>query len=144
MKTWNNKQSHINGSYGKIVLNSLNDGIVLTQTRNDGTTGAIALGSEDVEKLAKALFSKRQQRQTPSPLTPMSRFSMPASQAPPKPSYMEQEKTKHSKAYAPWTTEEENRLKEEFTSGKSITEMMDLHDRGKGAIESRLKKLGLI
>lgn len=33
-----NKPSYINGIYGKILMNVLSDGIVLTQERMDGTS----------------------------------------------------------------------------------------------------------
>ena len=57
----NNKPSYVNGIYGKIVLNVMSDGIVLTQDRTDGTSGSIALGEEDIEKLAKGLFVKKKE-----------------------------------------------------------------------------------
>ena len=43
-------------------------------------------------------------------------------------------------AYAPWTNEEVEKLKEEFTKGISIEELSNIHGRTKGAIRNRLKK----
>ena len=44
----------------------------------------------------------------------------------------------------PWRGEEEVRLVSEFDSGLSIAEIAKNHKRTKGAIRSRLKKLGKI
>ena len=43
-----------------------------------------------------------------------------------------------------WTDEEDNKLIEEFKSGKSLTELASIHGRTKGAIRSRLRKLGVV
>lgn len=47
-------------------------------------------------------------------------------------------------AYAPWTSEEVEKLKEEFTKGISIEELSNIHGRTKGAIRNRLKKEHLV
>jgi hypothetical protein len=44
----------------------------------------------------------------------------------------------------PWTPEEEQRLREAFASNPSIAEIAAAHGRTRGAISSRLIKLGLI
>ena len=59
-------------------------------------------------------------------------------------SYMEKAKANYSGAYAPWTEEEINRLKEEYASGMTVKQMSDIHGRTQGAIQSRLKKEGLV
>ena len=46
-------------------------------------------------------------------------------------------------AYEKWTTEEDNRLINEFRNGLSKSEMAVAHQRKKGAITSRLKMLGI-
>ena len=145
----NNKPSYVNGIYGKIVLNVMSDGIVLTQDRADGTAGSIALGKDDIEKLAKGLFAKKKDffpSAPPQKTAAIPAFAMPVVPlAPKKPaSHMEQEKEKHKQAYSKWTDEEEKRLTDEFKAGKSFAEMATLHDRGEGAIKSRLIQLGLI
>ena len=133
--------------YGKILMNVMSDGIVLTQDRADGTSGSIALGKDDIEKLAKGLFFKKNeffQSVPPQKATVAPAFSLPVV-SPKKPaSYMEQEKMKHKQAYSKWTDEEEKRLTDEFKAGMSFAEMATLHDRGEGAIKSRLIQLGLI
>ena len=58
--------------------------------------------------------------------------------------YMEKAKASHSGAYAPWTEDEINRLKEEYASGLTVKQISDIHERTRGAIQSRLKKEGLI
>ena len=47
-------------------------------------------------------------------------------------------------AYAPWTSEEVKKLKEEFTKGISIEELSKIHGRTKGAIRTRLQKEHMI
>ena len=51
---------------------------------------------------------------------------------------------KPDRAGAPWDSDEDASLKEEFLSGMSISELAELHERTKGAIESRLRRKGLI
>lgn len=64
--------------------------------------------------------------------------------AAPKPlSYMEQQKQLHAQAYAPWSEEEENLLIYNLKAGKTIADIADLLGRNKGAIYSRIKKLGI-
>lgn len=145
----NNKPSYVNGIYGKIVLNVMSDGIVLTQERMDGTSGSIALGKDDIEKLAKGLFAKKKDffpSAAPQKATVAPAFAMPVLPLLPKKpaSHMEQEKEKHKQAYSKWTDEEEKRLTDEFKAGMSFADMATLHDRGEGAIKSRLIQLGLI
>jgi len=59
-------------------------------------------------------------------------------------SYMERQKQIHAKAYAPWTEEEEFRLKSLLDAGVSIDSIVFEIGRNKGAIQSRIKKLGLM
>ena len=61
----------------------------------------------------------------------------------PKAYSVEEIRQKHGAAYSPWTPEEERRLKIEFFEGASIKEIAALLGRNKGAITSRLKKLGI-
>jgi len=143
----NNKLSYVNSIYGKILMNVMSDGIVLTQDRADGTSGSIALGKDDIEKLAKGLFFKKNeffQSVPPQKATVAPAFSLPVVSPKKSASYMEQEKMKHKQAYSKWTDEEEKRLTDEFKAGMSFAEMATLHDRGEGAIKSRLIQLGLI
>lgn len=49
----------------------------------------------------------------------------------------------HSRAYEPWSAEEDGTLRKEFESGKGVKEIAGLHDRQPSAIRSRLVKLGL-
>ena len=142
----NQKQSVVNSSFGKVILTIADDGVVLQQ---EGKTGAIALEPEGMEKLAKALLAVKKNRYSTSTQRNRSSPSMAVS-VPPVPSltsaptsYMEQQKTLHSKAYAAWTTEEEDRLKVLHASGKTVNEMANELGRNTGAIRNRLKRLGL-
>lgn len=59
-------------------------------------------------------------------------------------SYTIAEKQKENpKAYLPWDVEADNALKKLYTEGYGIDELAGLFERTKGAIRSRLKKLGL-
>ena len=143
----NQKQSVVNSSFGKVILTIANDGVVLQQ---EGKTGAIALEPEAMEKLAKALLAVKKnrysststQRNRSSPSMAVSVPPVPSFTSAPT-SYMEQQKTLHSKAYAAWTTEEEARLKALHASGKTVNEMANELGRNTGAIRNRLKRLGL-
>ena len=42
-----------------------------------------------------------------------------------------------------WSTEEDDQLKQEFEDDLTVTKMADIHSRTKGAIRSRLRRLGL-
>lgn len=50
----------------------------------------------------------------------------------------------HPRAYMKWTESEEAQLTELFHAGKGITEIAKALQRKRGAIKSRLEKLGLI
>ena len=58
-------------------------------------------------------------------------------------SYMEQQKQLYANAYAPWTEANDNQLRGYIDKGLTITEIATLMQRDKGAIRSRIKKLGL-
>jgi ATP-dependent exoDNAse (exonuclease V) alpha subunit len=51
---------------------------------------------------------------------------------------------KFAKAYMPWTTSEDNLLKKLFNNGGSIQQLAKIFERKEGAINSRLKKIGII
>ncbi|MDJ0647468.1 MAG: hypothetical protein QNJ60_02075 [Xenococcaceae cyanobacterium MO_188.B19] len=52
-------------------------------------------------------------------------------------------KQEYSRAYEKWTKEEEETLIDKFDSGLSIKEIAEILERQTGAINSRLRKLGL-
>jgi ATP-dependent DNA helicase RecQ len=49
-----------------------------------------------------------------------------------------------TQAYASWSEEEDQQLTKEFHQGMNVRELSELHKRTRGAMKSRLKKLGLI
>lgn len=53
-----------------------------------------------------------------------------------------QKRETHKDAYKPWTQEQDEELKEFFKNGMSISQLTAYFNRTKGAIISRLKKLG--
>jgi len=50
----------------------------------------------------------------------------------------------YSRAYEPWTKEEDDKLIYEYQCGKTIKELIIIFGRQKGGIVSRLKKLGCL
>ena len=58
-------------------------------------------------------------------------------------SYMERQKQLHAKAYAPWTDEDDNWLKQLIKDGHPIKDIASFMERNNGAIKSRMKKLGI-
>ncbi len=56
---------------------------------------------------------------------------------------IEKVRQKFLRAYEPWTTGEDNQLKTEYGQGLKIAEIAKIHKRQRGAIRSRLVKLGL-
>lgn len=57
---------------------------------------------------------------------------------------LNQIKKENSHAYQEWTSEEEAKLKENFSKGVTIEEISKLLERQEGGIKARLKRLGLI
>ena len=53
-------------------------------------------------------------------------------------------KAGNTEAYQPWTKEEDQQLIREHASGKTTKELSEIHKRTRGAIQSQLKKLGLV
>jgi len=49
----------------------------------------------------------------------------------------------YKQAYKPWTTEDDGKLESLYCEGKSVESLMEIFERNKGAIESRIKKLEL-
>lgn len=54
------------------------------------------------------------------------------------------EREKYGNAYLPWEEKADNYLAALYKQGKTIAELSDIFERGKGAIRSRLKHLELI
>lgn len=50
----------------------------------------------------------------------------------------------YSRAYAPWTNDEDERLKQRYKQGATINDLVNEFQRKPGGIRSRLKKLGLL
>lgn len=55
----------------------------------------------------------------------------------------EEVRKKHANAYAPWTKEDDDRLERLFADDTDVKQLCEIFGRNKGAIESRIKKLGL-
>ena len=56
-------------------------------------------------------------------------------------SYMERQKRLHANAYAPWSEESDNRLRQYVKEGISIEDIASLMERNVGSIKARIKKL---
>ena len=57
---------------------------------------------------------------------------------------VEQIRREYPKAYAKWTEEEDTRLRNEYTQGRTANELAKSFQRKPSAIRSRLRKLGLL
>jgi len=57
--------------------------------------------------------------------------------------WLEQVKRAHPNAYQPWTEAEDEQLREESGSGKTVREIAASHERRPSAIDRRLQKLGI-
>jgi ATP-dependent DNA helicase PIF1 len=58
--------------------------------------------------------------------------------------YYEEQRKKHKNAYRPWDKVDDKKLREMFLDGASESKLATTFSRGKGAIRSRLFKLGLL
>jgi hypothetical protein len=68
---------------------------------------------------------------------------MPVMHRPGSASWLEQVKLKRPAAYSAWSQEEDDRLAAAYAAGRTIKELADLHARTRGAIQSRINRLGL-
>ena len=59
------------------------------------------------------------------------------------PSYLEETRKKHPRAYEKWSDEEDERLRKAYKAGAKVKDLAADFARKPGAIRSRLKKLGL-
>ena len=135
------KDSHINAHLGRVNIYTQTNGVIITQKLN-GQDNLICLSAEDMGKLGRALLAK-QRESFPDSLPPKKA-------APPKrpvsssvTAGTSNVASVYARAYAPWTTEEENTLGEYCKQGKTVAEISPLMSRNEGAIQSRKKKIGL-
>lgn len=56
---------------------------------------------------------------------------------------LEEARKKHANAYMPWTPEDDDRLECLFADGTGVKQLCEIFGRNRGAIQSRIKKLGL-
>ena len=151
MKNKSTPVTHVNSVYGKIDFKMGADGsLILSQRNTFGANNCIILNPEDeVEKLARALFKKKQElvpSVKPKKAQAKPKVQQQTTSALPKgtgPSYMEQQKAKYENAYNKWTNDDEALLKQYHSEGKTNAEISGLLRRNTGAVRSRLKKLGL-
>lgn len=55
---------------------------------------------------------------------------------------VEEARKSHSKAYMPWTPEDDESLVTRYQAGSSVAELAKEFNRGEGAVQSRLLKFG--
>ena len=137
-----NKDSYINAHLGRVNIYTKPNGVIISQKQNGGMENMIILSPEDMGKLGRALLAK-QRESFPDSLPPKKA-------APPKrpvsssvTAGTSNVASVYARAYAPWTTEEENTLREYCRQGKTVAEISALMSRNEGAIQSRKKKIGL-
>lgn len=138
--------SHVNSNFGRINIINNGNGVMLSQEKNGSVRGIIELSSDEMEKLAKALLAKRKMF-LPTQTLPHPKVSLPNTASSTKQAsttnHITELKAKHEKAYAPWLSDEEEKLKQYHSEGKTMQEIAQLLKRNEGAIKSRMKKLGL-
>lgn len=61
-----------------------------------------------------------------------------------KPNHILEQRAIYTNAYRPWSTEDDKQLARFYNEGKTVTELMDIFQRNRGGIKSRLRKLGLM
>lgn len=142
------KTHYVNSTNGRVDINLTDSGIVLSQQTERGDGGIISLTSDEMEKVAKALFAIKKDTfpnsaQSPTISVPSSTNTPSFSNTYTPTSYMGKMKEKYAKAYIPWTTEEENMLKRYHAQGLEVSEIAKILDRNDGAIISRMKRIGL-
>ena len=69
---------------------------------------------------------------------------VPTPQTPKKAYTLEEKRKEHGNAYLPWEKVADDILINFYNEGKTIKEIAEIMERSKGAIQSRLKKLGII
>ncbi len=57
---------------------------------------------------------------------------------------VDEKRQKHPNAYQKWTPEDDQQLRKEFAEGANIAELAELFQREEGAIQSWLKRLGML
>jgi hypothetical protein len=62
----------------------------------------------------------------------------------PLPAGVQKARANFARAYESWSTEEDELLKQQFDDGLSMKDLAKFFERNEGAIQSRLKKLGLV
>lgn len=58
--------------------------------------------------------------------------------------WLDNQRAKHANAYQPWSKEDDDLLRTRYKAGMTVAELIEFFNRNVGAIQSRLKKLGLI
>lgn len=98
------KSHYVNSTNGRVDINLSDSGVIITQQTEGRVAGAISITSEEVEKLAKALFAIRKEAFPVSPQSPA--ISVSSSTNTPNYSntstsitYMEKMKEKYAMAY---------------------------------------------
>ena len=143
----NNCFNRVNSKHGNINIDvDANGNIVLSQQWGDGK---IILTSDEAGNLGRCILGKikalnrsqvQNQPNSPSQAPP----TTPTAVTPKAYTVDEKRKEQGRNAYARWTEQDDQKLKELYGQKKSIRELAEHFHRGKRAIQSRLSKLGLI
>ena len=92
----------------------------------------------------KDLKPKRQRKTAKNGVSQTASQNNPPRQASKEKAYTAEEKRQESQnAYDPWTPEQDELLTRLYRAGKTLRELADIFGRTRGAIRSRVKKLGL-
>lgn len=140
------KEHYVNSIIGRVRIDIDEQGVILKQEIGGVPMGTIRLTPEEMEKLARALFAIKKDIASGSPQSQALPPVLPSfANAPimPTRSHMDEMKAKYDKAYVPWTSEEEDKLRKYHAQGLTVADISKLLERNEGAIVSRKKKLGL-
>ena len=118
--------------HGNLSINVNPNGDVEISQNRSGKISTIILAADEIVKLGRCLFGKYKTL-APSPITNKSNTDIQSQRI----------KTQECNAYNRWTEEDDEDLHKLYNSGLTTELLAEHFKRRKGAIESRLKKLGL-
>ncbi|GAB2840847.1 DEAD/DEAH box helicase [Ferruginibacter profundus] len=132
-------------------INKLNEEINLLYVAITRTKNSLHIPEEllpaDFPKLAQINIIKKEEPKEIKPVvieTPKSKYGYSKyTGSSGKTFSVELLRTKHGEAYKPWTTEQDEKLTQLFNNNVSDSEIIKQFGRNAGAIQSRLRKLGL-
>lgn len=94
----------------------------------------ILVFEEDIEDFEKSISRL---------ITQLKKFKSPETEFNEKTYNVEEIRTKHKRAYLPWSVEDDEKLELLYCEGQTVKQLSQIFERKEGAIRSRIKKLEL-